>query len=280
MPTWDDIPPFVDRPPRGRLVTASNALVLANLAGLVATGLLGTNLERLSFLEFDAHRAIDRFELWQFVTYSFVQVMKPWFLLAFSFVPAAYGLYTLGNALEEQIGYRRILVYYFSFAFYGALAHALYQYFVPESGHDLRSSGLLGPAYGIALAEALRAPSRPVLFFFVMPMRAIAVVTLLGVLAILFGIFYFQASVGPLVGASAAALGVAVLEPRIDAYLQNLDLRRERERFVEEVEVRREVDRILEKITHEGMRSLTREERRILRRGSELLNQERGRQGE
>src|SRR5205814_664828 len=66
---------------------------------------------------------------WQFFSYSFVQLIDavyiPWLILG------VYFLYTIGNELEMEIGSARYLTLYFACGAYGAVSHALLQYFVP-----------------------------------------------------------------------------------------------------------------------------------------------------
>jgi membrane associated rhomboid family serine protease len=275
MPTWEDISPYTDRAVRSRRLTATNVLVVLNIAGLLATGLCegALGLPRLvQAARFDAAQAVGEFKLWQFVTYPFVQALDPVFL--FWFVAGAYALYTLGNELEAEIGRGRTILYYFSFSAYGGLAHAIHQYAAPGGPAAMT---FLAPAYGLLAAGALRAPARPVLFLFLLPMRRLTAVLFMGVGLILTGVLYAKAGLAPwpVVGATLAALAVVKLEPRFDAALERRAARRERDRVVEEVEVRRETDRILEKISREGMDRLTRRERKILQRAAEIAGRKR-----
>ncbi len=274
MPTWEDIAATTDRDARSRRLTCTNVLIGLNAAGFLLSGVLPKVLGvDATPLAFDARLAIGKLWLWQFATYSFVQLVDIFYF--FFFVFGVYALYLLGNELEAEIGKVRCLVYYFSFAAYGAAVHGFYQYVANSSAIAL---GLFGPVYGIAVVYALRHPHRPVLFFFIIPMRMITCVTLLGILCAFYCIIDFQAGLSPfsILGAAAAAFGAVKLEPRLDRLLERRSARRDRARLAEESEIRREVDRILEKISREGMGSLTRAEKKTLKRASDLAARQRG----
>ena len=274
MPPWEDTSAGTDKQTRPRRLTAINALLLLNIAGFIATGLLTRESpEALAFLEFAPRQAIGQFKVWQFVTHPFVQVITLWF--PFAFIPAAYGLFTLGGELEARVGARRTLVYYFAFAAYGALAHAGWQYLAMTPAREVRTLGLLAPAYGLLLLAAVRFPERPLLLLFVFPVRTLTGILLMGVALLACCAVYFPAGVASIFGASVAAIAVDKLEKRLDRWRDDVALRRDRDRFLTEVETRRQVDLLLEKISREGMASLSRWELKILRAGSELVRRER-----
>jgi len=274
MPTWEDTTPYTDRETRFHRLTCFNVLIGLNVLGFLLSGILprvlGVDPEPLAF---EARHAIGKLWLWQFATYSFLQWVDIGFL--FWFVLCVYTLYTMGNELEGEIGGRRCLVCYLSFAAYGALAHGLYQY---AGGATVSTLGLFGPVYGIAVMGALRHPARPVRFFFIIPMRLATCVTLTGIACVFYCLYYLKAGLSPfsILGSAGAALAIARLEPPLDRFLDRLSSRREREQMMEESEVRREVDRILEKISREGMGNLTRAERKLLQKASEMASRRRG----
>lgn len=276
MPPWEDTSAGTDKQTRPRRVTAVNALLLLNIAGFIATGFLTRErLDALAFLEFSPRQAVGGLQLWQFVTYPFVQVITLWF--PFAFIPAAYLLFTLGGELEMRVGPRRILVLYAALSAYGALAHAATEYLLHSPEREVRTLSLLAPVYGMLLLAALRFPDRPFHLLFVFPLKTLAGILLLGVVFVAFCSVYFPAAVAPLLGAAAAAVAIERLEGRVDRWREARGLRQERDQFLADVETRRQVDLLLEKITREGMASLTRRELRVLRAGSQLAKRERGR---
>ncbi|HXX92922.1 MAG TPA: rhomboid family intramembrane serine protease [Planctomycetota bacterium] len=275
MPPWEDTSADTDRETRPRRLTAVNLLILLHIAGFVATGFLTrSNADALAFLEFSPREAVGDLRLWQFVTYPFVQVIRLWF--PFAFIPAAYGLFTLGGELEARVGARRILVTYLALSAYGALAHAAWQYLAVPGSREIRTEGLLAPAYGMLLLAALRFPERPLQLLFVFPVRTLTGILFLGIVLLAFCALWFPAGAASILGAAAVAVAIDRLEGRLDRHRQDRQARRERDRFLADIETRRRVDQILEKISREGMASLTGRERRILREGSELARRERG----
>lgn len=271
MPAWEDVSPYTESRTRVHRFSWTNLLIILNLAGFVVTGFLQkNNPEALAWLEFDKAAAIGRFHVWQFVTYSFVQMMEagyiPWLILGI------YTLYTIGNDLEAELGSARYLSLYFASAAYGALAHALLQYFVPALLPHVTmpaAATLCGPVLGIAETAARRWPRRPVLLFFFLPLRLRTATLILGAGWIACALWMRQ-GLGPSIGALAAAWVILAMEPRIDRAFERSKVRRERDRFLEEIDIRRRTDAILDKISREGMASLTRAERRTLQQASAL----------
>ncbi len=271
MPAWEDVSPYTESRTRVHRFSWTNLLIILNLAGFVVTGfLVKNNSEVLPWLEFDKSAAIGQLHLWQFVTYSFIQMMEagfiPWLILGI------YTLYTIGNELEAELGSARYLTLYFSSAAYGALFHAVLQYFVPVFLPGLTmpaAATLCAPVLGVTATAAQRWPRRPVLLFFFLPLRLRTAALVLGTGWIACTLWMRQ-GLGPSFGALIAAAAISTLEPRIDRVFERARVRRERNRFVEEVDIRRRTDGILDKITREGMGSLTRAERKTLQQASEL----------
>ncbi len=274
MPAWEDISPYTEQQTRTHRFSWTNLLILVNIAGFVVMGFSTKNGrdDALAFLQFDKASAISRLELWQFVTYSFFHVIEPKYIVWM--IVGIYTLYTVGNELEAEIGAARYVTLYFAFAAYGALAHALLQYFVPAMAPNYalgRASNLCAPVLGLAHIAALRWPRRPVLFFFFLPMRLRTALVLLALSWIAYASFWFPQGLGPSFGGLAAALAVAALEPSLDRAFDRAAVRHDRNAFLEEVDVRRRTDEILDKITRHGIGSLTRTERRTLKQASALM---------
>jgi membrane associated rhomboid family serine protease len=282
MPQWEDISPYTEQRTRVHRFSWTNLLIILNLTGFVITGFLTkNNPDALAFLEFDKAGSIEKFQLWEFITYSFVQVIDPKFIVWL--ILGIYTLYTIGNDLEAEIGSARYLTLYFACAAYGAAVHATFQYFAPVFAPDfriLRAASLCAPVLGIAETAALRWPRRPVLFLFFLPLRLRTALVVLGVAWIAYAMLWFPQGLGPSLGAVTLAMAVAALEPRVDRSFDRSAVRRERDQFLEEVDVRRRTDGILDKIIREGLASLTRAERKTLKQASLLLNRGKGRSHE
>lgn len=277
MPAWEDVSPYTEQRTRAHRFSWTNLLIILNLTGFVVTGfLLKINPKWLPWLEFDKATAIEKLYVWQFGTYSFVQLIDwmyiPWLVLGI------YVLYTIGNELEAEIGSARYLTLYFACAAYGAVAHAVLQYLGPVIAPGIKfgpAATLCAPVLGIAQTAAFTWPRRPVLFLFFLPMRLRTAMIGLGLLWL--GFAFWLNGLGPSGGAILAAVAIAAFEPRINRGFERAAMRRERDQFLEEVDVRRRTDSILEKISREGMASLTRAERRTLKLASRILNRGKGR---
>lgn len=268
MPTWDEITPDLQRSTRTFRMTCTNALIVANVVGFLFSGIVPRffGVPIMETFAFDAHRAIDGLWLWQFLTYTFVQAVDLWFMIWFVF--HAYILYLFGNELERELGPRRFLSLYFAYGFYGAVAHAVYQY---VSGSAMGAISLFGPVFGVIMAYALRNPRRPILFFFVIPMKLLTAVLVSGAILVFYFVVSFHEGLSPasILGAGIAAWAIHALSPRLNRWADRRRAGAEQDRVLDEIELRRNVDQILEKISHEGMGSLTRTERRILKRASD-----------
>ena len=275
MPAWEDVSPYTEQRTRAHRFSWTNLLIILNLTGFVITGFLSrSNPGALGIFEFDKSTAIGALQLWQFFSYSFVQLIDavyiPWLILG------VYFLYTIGNELESEIGSARYLTLYFACAAYGALAHAMMQYFVPVFAPDFtpgRAATFCAPVLGIATLAAHAWPRRPVLFLFFLPLRLRTVLIGMGLLWLACTFTpWLRHGLGPSIGAVVAALAAAFLEPRLDRGFDRAALRRDRDRFLEEVDVRRRTDGILDKITRNGLQSLSRAEKKILKQASQILN--------
>ncbi len=269
MPTWDEITPETERWTRSSRLTCTNVLIGANIVGFAVAGLLprifGISVDGLAF---EANRAIGRFEIWRFATYSLVQLVDFWFL--FWFVFGAFTLYQIGNELEREIGPARYLGLYFGCAAYGAMMHAVYQY---VSGSFAPALSFFGPVFAVVTAYAWRYPNRPILFFFFLPMRMRTSVLITAGILFFYCLIYFKAGLSPVafLGAGLAALAVHYAGPAVDRWADARESRRERARMIEGIELKHRVDAILDKISREGMGALTRAERGLLKRASESM---------
>jgi membrane associated rhomboid family serine protease len=270
MPAWEDVSPYTEQRTRAHRFSWTNLLIILNLTGFVVTGFLEKNKAALAWLKFDKAFAIEKLYLWQFGTYSFIQLIDPryipWLVLGI------YVLYTIGNELEAEIGSLRYLTLYFACAAYGALTHAVFQYLGPivAPGMIGQAATLCAPVLGIAYTAALAWPRRPVLLLFFLPVRLRTALIGLGLLWLGFSVWL--EGLGASIGAVAAAMAIAAIEPRINRSFERAAMRRERDQFLQEVDVRRRTDSILEKITREGMARLTRSERKTLKLASQILN--------
>jgi membrane associated rhomboid family serine protease len=98
--------------------------------------------------------------LWQLVTYPFIS-QDPW-----AFVVSLSGIYFLGPSIEEQIGYRRFLNFFFGVIVLSALIGVI----VSFSGVVGQGSAfsMIAPANAMLMVFYLFSPNAPIMAFFVL----------------------------------------------------------------------------------------------------------------
>ena len=212
--------------------------------------------------------------LWQLGTYMFVHG-NIWHLIFNMFV-----LWMFGGELERVWGSREFLVFFF---ITGVCVGLLY--FIFASGLPLIVSagspyqvliGSSGAIFGLLAAYGLMFPERTVLFMLLFPMKAKWFVLLIA--AIEFYMSWSPSGVSHFAHLSGLLIGYLYLKKewnltRLADYYHDRK-RRKRVRLVAlENEIERqekdEIDRILDKINAQGMKSLSRNELKILERASE-----------
>lgn len=274
MPTWDETTPYTERSTFSRHASVTNALVGVHLAALAVAAISHFAQWRvfLEATEFQTLSAVYGLQAWRFITYPFAHSLDPASLA--TFVVLGWLFIRAGNELEREWGGARMLGFCTAMALYGAAAQAAWDIFSGAAADPLTKGigGFHAPILGALLAATLRNPRRPVLLFMILPMRAVTFFWLVFGAALLYGVALFQRgpSTVAMAGAVAAAWAYSRLDPRLDRFLEWLDTRRARAKFLEEFELRAQVDVLLEKIQHSGMESLSRQERKTLRRASGL----------
>lgn len=208
---------------------------------------------------------------WQFVTAMFLH-NGPWQLLGNMLI-----LYFLGRDLETILGQRHFLYLYLAGSFAGELGHLFLM--PPDSILFAASGGVAAVlvAYGTILPEL----ELSAMAFFVVPLRVKAKHLAYGaiVLALLFlcinrsGTVVHSACLG---GCAAGWLYAHLLGFGRPSFLQRILAQRraaaaryrqmDAEQFITE-----EIDPLLDKISHTGLKSLTRAERRILTKAREKI---------
>jgi membrane associated rhomboid family serine protease len=202
--------------------------------------------------------------VWQLATYMF---------LHFNFTHIFFNMFALwmfGRDVERTWGARSFLFFYF---FTGVGAGILS--FLTSLGSNVTTIGASGAIFGILVAFGMMFPNRVVLVFFLFPMRARNFVILFGALEL-----WMTLATGPQGGGVArfAHLGGMLFGylymkygdkfrfslPRVRFNLGSARRKKKEEdwmRFMKD-----DVDPILDKISREGIHSLTRKERRILKK--------------
>jgi hypothetical protein len=277
MPTWDETTPYTERSTISRHASVTNAFIGVHLLALAAAAVFHFAQGRTASAFIDACNfqtipALYGLQVWRFITFPFAHPIDPASLAVFVLL----GLLFLkaGNELERDWGGARMFGFCTAMALYGATAFAGYD-ILSGSATDPDVQGIGGfhaPVLGVLLMSALRNPRRPVLFLMLLPMRAITLFWLVFGASLLYGVLLMNKGPSPvaMAGAAGAAWAYARLDPRLDRFLEWLDTRRARAKFLEEFELRAQMDLLLDKIQRSGMESLTRQERKTLRRASGL----------
>ncbi|KAB2661027.1 MAG: rhomboid family intramembrane serine protease [Verrucomicrobia bacterium] len=215
--------------------------------------------------------------VWQFLSYQFLHAVP----LPFHVLGNCLGLYFFGRSVEEALGTRRFLAFYFGGGFVGGLFFLGLDF----AARRLGSPGVVGASAGVmALAAAFCRlyPDRELslfVYFFPVNLRARTLLWILGGVSALGALLPWDsvAHAAHLGGLVVGYLGIGALEPdgwwsRWQESRRSRPMRpagpgRRETRVVPETPgafVSSEVDPILDKIAAQGMHSLTDGERRIL----------------
>ncbi len=231
----------------------------------------------------------------------------PWQIFTYMFMHGGFGhlffnmlaLWMFGMELENTWGSRKFLTYYLACGVGGAVANLLVS---PWLGQTAPTVGASGAVFGALIAFGLLFPDRPILLYFLVPVRAkffvagyIALELLYGVMGTADGIAHFAHLGGAAVGfvytlVITGKIPLGVWARRVDKgsvygtgqryqrkHEEVLDAKfydiRSGKQMNEGAEDQQEiVDAILDKISLSGYQSLTDEEKRILNEASKRMN--------
>ena len=164
----------------GPMTPVVKALIIANVAGFVATWLASAAVNLLLVLGLSPLEIL-RFQLWRGVTYLFLH--ENVFHLLFNML----ALWMFGVEMERRWGSRYFLKYYFVCGI-GAAVTVLIVSLLPfptfSSVYSSVTVGASGAIYGVLLAFGLYFPTRPILMFFVFPVPAKYAVMIMGAMAL------------------------------------------------------------------------------------------------
>ena len=258
----------------GRLIIA-NAVIALLLATVLTSGRV------VGALQFDPSFGQTIRHPWTFVTYMFVHGGL------LHLLGNTLGLYFFGTAIEEKLGSRSFLFYYF-YCGVGAAIFALGLSGIFQVDPFIGSSGAV---LGLALAFAIFWPDAEILIFPIpIPVRAKTLVIVIAGISAFFGLIFMNSPTGKV--AHFAHLGgmlAGYVFFRIQSFSQRAPLPPQRQ--VEQVVMVQspsrdnehlspeqprpstrpsadpmtvELDRVLDKINEKGIGSLTADERRFL----------------
>ncbi|MCX6545579.1 MAG: rhomboid family intramembrane serine protease [Acidobacteria bacterium] len=173
----------------GRLTPAVKALILANVAGYLATLMAPSLTLSLGLIP---AMVVERLWFWQPVTYMFQH--GGLFHLLFNML----ALWMFGVELERLWGTRFFTTYY-AVAGIGAALTTILASLLPfgfaEALYVSVTVGASGAIYGLLLAYALTYPNRPIYLYMVFPIPAKVFVLIIGVISFLSSISGSQSGV-------------------------------------------------------------------------------------
>jgi len=201
-------------------------------------------------------------QVWRLITYQFLHgsVMHILFNML--------GLFFLGPTLEQHWGGKRFLIFYLSCGVAGALFYILLV--AVGSLQPLPMIGASGAILGMLAACAILFPHFVVfLIVFPVPIRTAAVILTLAYLASL--ITVAQNAGGDAAHLAGMAAGAAyVLSQRWRGALRyKIETRIRQKKTTTQHSLQAELDEILEKVHREGIHSLTRREKKILKQATD-----------
>lgn len=211
--------------------------------------------------------AISRFWVWQLLSYAFLHA--DFFHLLFNML----ALWMFGSELENHWGSEIFLKIYLFSAFMGGLVTYVMDFWWNQGV----VVGASGGVYGLLIAYAMVWPNREILFMMIFPMKAKFFVVIL-MLMIAFsqgGRVAHMAHAGGLLGGFLFVRYFSFFRNFLNfdfsfsRYLQKKKFKK----YQEEMEMRQnsqaKVDELLEKISRNGMKSLTKKERKFLNEASQ-----------
>jgi membrane associated rhomboid family serine protease len=209
--------------------------------------------------------AIERFQVWQFATYTFLH--GGFWHLFFNLIV----LYFLGTMIESVWGARRLMRYYIICGIGGGLLHALLQY-------NASVVGASGAIFGLYFAAAMLFPDQYLYLYFLIPVKVkhfvigLTILQLASGIAGPSGVAYF-AHLGGMLAGALMFRGEIMRRARFNAGPRRKWQAHLRERRRQDDEAQRNnIDSILDKISAKGYDTLSPTEKRILENYSRQRN--------
>ena len=248
--------------------TAVNILIIINIAVFIVINVF-RNVPWMMYLGLVPSFVLSRLMVWQLVSYLFIHAGL-WHLV-FNMLM----LWMFGTVLEQTWGSKKFLGYYF---FTGIGAGICSIAFAHNAVYPI--VGASGAIFGLLVAFAIMFPESVILLFFIFPMKmryaaiVLAGINLLGALSNpgsgvaylahlgggLFGYLYFKNQ----------KIQFTLSKLSISDFLESRKQNREIKRQNELRDIDRRVDEILDKISSQGLESLSKQEKRLLKQKSEL----------
>jgi membrane associated rhomboid family serine protease len=167
----------------GPITPAVRILLYVNIGMYVATLIFPSIVDWLGLIP---EQVVERFWLWQPVTYMFLHARNPTHILFNMLI-----LWMFGVELERMWRTRFFVKYYFVTGIGAGLLSvlvAMLPFAVTSAAYDKNIIGASGALFGLLLAFALYFPNRPILMFLFFPVPAKYFVMILGAINLLISI--------------------------------------------------------------------------------------------
>jgi len=218
---------------------------------------------------------IGRFWIWQVFTSMFLHDPDTPFHLLLNMLV----LWMFGRYVEQRLGSRAYLRFYFMAGLAAGLAYVVFGFLRMRGTPAVGASGAI---MGIIVYFTMLNPNLVVNLFFVIPMRMVWVTTLFVGL----DLYYFAFSPGASHVANSAHLGGALFGflyyrygHRVDRFFTKIEVKAQvmssRKKEDELDRLQAEVDRLLDVIRDKGMVGLSKKEKKFLHDASRRLGEER-----
>ena len=236
-------------------------LLIINIVVFVVENILDPNYNFIT--PYFAVVPKDWWQLWRLVTYQFLHAN------GFHIFCNMLGLFFFGPMIERVLGSKKFLRFYLICGASGGLLYPLLAAMgLIEGVYPM--VGASGSVYGLLVAAAIMFPGTMVYVYGIIPVRIVILVLIFLVMSIM-GIFKGCNAGGE--AAHLAGLAAGALMVLGQPWLSKRKIKKQKGSWQNKMEYERnfqkEVDRILEKVHTEGMTSLTRKEKKILKIATE-----------
>lgn len=262
--------------PSGTLPRALRILLIANVALFLADKFTDGQYIR-QWLALDPVLTLHNWELWRLATYLFVHDLNPPY---FHILINMLLLWMFGTPLVEAMGERKFWWFYLSTGIFSGLCSLV---FYTVTNNPTTVIGASGAIFGLMFAFAKFFPTQQFLIFFLFPVQARYAVLIFGAVELISITSNDRIAHMAHLGGALYAWLYFTFENRGALALTRWKNRkaeraqravRQSEEEVGQLMV--DIDPILKKISRTGMGSLTKEEKDLLEKASELKRKQKG----
>jgi len=262
--------------PSGTLPRALRILLIANVALFLADKFTGGQYIR-QWLALDPVLTLHNWELWRLATYLFVHDLNPPY---FHILINMLLLWMFGTPLVEAMGERKFWWFYLSTGVFSGLCSLV---FYTVTNNPTTVIGASGAIFGLMFAFAKFFPTQQFLIFFLFPVQARYAVLIFGAVELISITSNDRIAHMAHLGGALYAWLYFTFENRgamaLTRWKNRKTERAQRAVRQSEEEVGQlmvDIDPILKKISLTGMGSLSKEEKDLLEKASELKRKQKG----